>query len=163
MSNRVFSTQIKCVCLPNGGSPLMAWKRCEPAQSNKIKVIMPSLPGVSRTRTKCVPKEQSVIETAGEIMTPKIHGAITKFCLQIFASCEIIYTEETGCTLNQRLREHKTCNIVVTRHIKSYWICDKYLCLSNFIILQTTFPGGWLKNTRTPYLSVLKSSSSQDL
>lgn len=96
-------------------------------------------------------------------MAPTIHEAVTKYCLQISTACEIICTEETGCTLNQRLKEHKTCNIVVTRHIKSYWICDKYLCLSNFTILQTTFPGGWLKNTRTPYLSVLMSSRSQDL
>lgn len=96
-------------------------------------------------------------------MAPSIHGAVTKYCLQISIACEIIYTDETGCTLKQRLKEHKTCNIVVTKHIKSYWICDKYLCLSNFTILQTTFSGGWLKNTRTPYLSALKSSSFQDL
>lgn len=65
-------------------------------------------------------------------MAASIHGAVTKYCLQISTGCEIVYTEETGCGLKQRLKEHKTCNIVVTRHIKSYWICDKYLCLSNF-------------------------------
>lgn len=99
----------------------------------------------------------------GEIMAFSIHGTVTKYCLQISIGLEIICTQETGCTLNQRLKEHKTCKIVVTRHIKSYWICDKYLCLSNFTVLQTAFPRGWLKNTRTPHLSVLKCSSSQDL
>lgn len=97
-----------------------------------------------------------------EIIATNIHRAVTKYCLQISTGCEIIYIEEAGCTLNQRLKEHKTCNIAVTRHIKSYWICDKYLCLNNFTILQTTFLGGWLRNTRMPYLSVLKYGNSQE-
>lgn len=69
-------------------------------------------------------------------MAASIHGAVTKYCLQITTDCEIISTEETGCSLKESLKEHKTCNIVVTRHIKSYWICDKYLCLSNFTLYK---------------------------
>lgn len=71
-----------------------------------------------------------------------IHGAVTKYCLQISTGCETTCTEETGGTLTRRLKEHKTCNIVVTRHTKSYWSCDKYLCLRDFTVLQTAFPEG---------------------
>lgn len=79
--------------------------------------------------------------------------AVTTDCLQISIDGEIICVEKKGHALNQRLEGHKTCDMVLTWHIKPYWTADKYLCLSDFTISQTR---GAACNLRMPSSTALE-------